>query len=180
MDAAIAQAVRTLDPPRMSVVKLILASSIFLTQFAGAAERYWYNFSFDLTSDDQHAEALDYQYRRGKEVLVGMGRAYVQAGRTFMVTSDGGNLPPGTALYFKWRDTQTGKIYEETANFEGRLRGDLEHCAVTLLVIDNHLHVFLVRRHEVRPANMPAIGPRGFNSLKVYEIYPGNSNAGLR
>jgi hypothetical protein len=163
----------------MSMAKFVFALSMFLAQSAGAAERYWYGFDFDLTSDGQHAEALDYQYRHGKDVLVGMERAYVDAGRTFKRKSVGGSFPSGTALYFKWRDTHTGKIYEETANLEGRLLGNLARCEVTLLIIDNHLHVFLVRDAE-RPSNMPPAGPEMYRLQKVYEIYPTNTNSSLR
>ncbi len=155
----------------MLIAKFVLALSLFLAQSASAAERYWYGFTFDLTNDGQHAQALDYQYRHGKEILVEMPRAYVEAKRVYMRRGESGSFPAGTSLYFKWRDTQTNQVYEETANLEGRMRGDLAHCQVTLLIISNHLHVYLVRQED-RPAHTPAVGPQIFAALKVDELYP--------
>ena len=158
------------------IARFVIGSALCLALGACLEERYWYGFAFDLAADGQHAEALDYQYRYGKEILVGVPRQYVDAGRTWRGVGHGGNFPLGTAVYLKWRDTKTGKVYEETANIEGRLRGkgkqgNLDYSNVSLLIIENHLHVYLAL-HEERPVDMAPVGPAIYQPYKVYEIYP--------
>ena len=131
-----------------------------------------YSFGFDLRDDNQHAVILDYWFGNSRaDRWIFPGDWYVEQGTPFYFEGVTGAMLHAQALYVKWRDTETGKIYEDTVNLRHRLPNNIENHKVYLMIRGPKLYVYLVSR-EPRPADMPSNGPAMYASRIVTTIYP--------
>ena len=132
-----------------------------------------HSYGFDVSSDNQDAEVLDFQYGESKNGTRASEES-VKRGRTYQGTTIVGPMLRGDFLYVKWRIKSTGAVYEDRVDLRHRLPRNIERHRVTFMVRGPQLYVYLVSP-EKRPPETPPLGPRMYQHEKVTQIYP-NSN----
>lgn len=139
---------------------------------ASAAGKQNYSFEFDLRYDKQHTAILDYWYGNSREDWwVKATEELVKEGHAFYFENVTEPMMPGGTLYVKWRDTETGKVYEETVDLRHRLPKNIENKSLFLMFKNSQLYVYLVSQDN-RPSDMPTNGPDMYASRIVTTIYP--------
>jgi hypothetical protein len=129
-----------------------------------------HSFGFDLRRNDQDAEVLDYWYGspkspvRAADYLVKEGHAFYFEGVT-------GPMNRPEALYVKWRNRNTGEMYEDTVDLRNRLPKNFAKQKVYFMIKGAQLSVYLIS-NELRPKDMPPNGPRAYQIYKITTIYP--------
>ena len=134
-----------------------------------------HSFEFDMRKDDQHAIVLDYRY--GESALPVRAPDWVVAeGKGIAFNAVGGPRVRGDVLRVKWRDTETGRVHEDSVDLRRRLPPDIAEHIVYFMIRGERLHVYLVSPEGVeRPPGMPASGPRRYSQRKVVTLYPDSS-----
>ncbi len=131
-----------------------------------------YSFEFDLRYDNQHAEILDYWYGKSKnEWRLRADEDLVKSGRPIFFESVTGQMLSDNLLYVKWRDTDIGKVYEDTVDLRNRMPRNIEDHTIYLMIKGPQLYVYLVSP-ERRPSNVPSNGPSMYGYRKVTTLYP--------
>ena len=131
-----------------------------------------YSFEFDLRKDHQHAAILDYWYGNSRaDRWIFPDDWYVKQGTLFYFQGVFGAMSTQASLYVKWRDTETGKIYEDTVDLRHRFPKNIDDHTVYLMIRDAQLYVYLVSP-ELRPLTMSYSGPSMYARYKVTTIYP--------
>ncbi len=128
-------------------------------------------FGFDTRHDDQDADVLDYRYGDSR-LPVRAPEAAVRAGNTFAFNSVQGPLLRGDSLYVKWRNGETGLVYEDTVDLRERMPANIADHKIYFMVKGPQLYVYLIALKERRPPAMPRTGPALYDHLKTIRIYP--------
>ncbi len=133
-----------------------------------------HSFEFDTRKDGQHAVVLDYRY--GPSALPVRAPDWgVAEGRGIAFNAVGGPMARGDFLHVKWRDTETGRVYEDNVDLRRRLPPDITDHVIYFMLRGAQLHVYLVSPEGVmRPPGMPSDGPRRYSQRKVVTLYPGS------
>jgi hypothetical protein len=154
---------------------LIIGMLMNLDGCASASDSVNYSFEFNLGNDNQHAAILDYWYGNSRrDWWINATPELVKQGQLFYFEGVFQPMPPGGLLYVKWRDTDTGKTYEDTVDLRQRLTRNIENHSLYLMIKGPQLYVYLVSP-EHRALNMPSNGPQMYASRKVTTIYPDQS-----
>ena len=136
-----------------------------------AAELVDHAFGFDMWYDGQDAEVLDYRYGESK-LPVRAPEAAVREGKPLMSTYVSGPMRRGESLYVKWRNKNTGEIYEDTVDLRERLPEEIAGHKIHFMIKGAQLYVYLISLRERRVPEAPAEGPRMYRSFKTLIIYP--------
>lgn len=130
-----------------------------------------YNFSFDMTVDQQNAAVLNYKLSADEKILIAPTSGEIASGRPFNKWSQFGQMEKPTELYVKWRDPSSGVVHEETANLKRCVPNDITGMHIYFLIRENRLLVYL-SSSEKRPKEIPAIGPESAQYNVTTQIYP--------
>ena len=146
---------------------------IALAQNAQAAPAQLVNhaFGFDMWYDGQDAEVLDYRYGESK-LPVRAPAAAVREGQPLMSTNVSGPMLRGEFLYVKWRNKDTGEVYEDTVDLRERLPAELAGHKIYFMIKGAQLYVYLFSMRELRAPAAAVEGPRMYRSFKTLMIYP--------
>ncbi|MFP8780548.1 hypothetical protein [Hydrogenophaga sp. RWCD_12] len=84
-----------------------------------------------------------------------------------------GPMPVGEFLNVRWRMKATGDVVEQRVDLRGRLPANMANHALTFVIEDRQLYVFVVTPRELPTGaeRSPAKTWRGKYNL-VYEVYP--------
>ena len=159
-------------------VKGTCCSIIFYAVFMIAGCVSWkydmcrHSFRFDLDIHSPDMEVLDYQYGSSRQFCT-----YKEFEGAITKRSISGVMARGEFLYVKWRDKQSGQVFEDRVDFSGRLPAKLTGYTVTFFVKGPQLYVYLLSPHkDRRPSSWPEGPMKLFRSLKQYEIYPSKTD----
>lgn len=128
----------------------------------------YYQFSFDMTADGQHAVVLEYKLSAGDQLVM----ASIPSAKTNGLYAEGvytSKLRP-TRLSVHWKDLADGRDYVQDADLTGKLKGDLNGTTIYLMIDGAHLSIFLVLPSQ-RGAEQPSIGPRIYSDRAVSLVY---------
>ena len=132
----------------------------------------FHSFQFDLDIHSPNMEVLDYQYGSSRQFCT-----YKEFEGPILKRSIAGGIARGEFLYVKWRDKQSGQVFEDRVDFSGRLPAKLTGYIVTFFVKGPQLYVYLLSPHkDRRPSSWPEGPMKLFRSLKQYEIYPSKTD----
>lgn len=124
-------------------------------------------FGFNAIRDSPDIEILDYRYgsREPDSARYREGDHVPQRGGIR------GPFRRGNSLYVKWRIKSTGEIHENVVNLKSRLPTDITQQEIYFVIKGAQLYVYLISP-ERRPADWPPAGPKGYDYLKVFTVYP--------
>jgi len=145
-----------------------------LVACAGVVPTQTYTVMADSRTDDQNAYFLDYRYFHGSTILVEAPDYQVSRGDELVGTSIYGPMAIGTSLYAKWIDKSSGKIYEDTANLVGKLKGDINGKRIYFMIRGSQMYVYLIS-HETRSEGTSLIGPKYLDNHYITQLYPDGS-----
>ena len=152
----------------------ILAIAALVSACAGNIVDH--SFAFDMREDNQDAQVLDYRYGESK-LPVFANRERVAAGEVFGFEGVTGPMLRGDFLYVKWRNKESGKIYEDTVDLRKRLPADIAEHKIYFMIRGSQLYVYLIPpRENKRPKEKPPVGPSTYDYRDTVEIYPGSVN----
>lgn len=149
----------------------IVVSCVALAACATGPKLVEHGFSFDARQDRPEVELLDYRYGDSRQPGARADPARVAEGRIGQQWSVYGAMLRGDSLYVKWRIKKTGQIYEDTVDLRSRLPAAIADHRIHFDIKESQLYVYLISP-ERRPRDMPPNGPREFDYLKVFTIYP--------
>ncbi len=75
----------------------------------------------------------------------------------------------GESLYVKWRNKNTGQIYEDTVDLKKLLPRNIENHRIYFIVKDKQLFVYLITPNKRLPTE-ELNGPKVYNSLKTITL----------
>ena len=156
-----------------SSIKLLLCicTSLWGCFVVGCTENDYYSFGFDLRKDGQHAAIQSYEYLAGKHVLV--KGAPEDFANFHGILLESRSLPAkGTLLHVKWKDTLTGKEYEESISTMQYLPKKMSGKALSLMIQDNHLELFITDMRSPPEPNVVVVGPSFMSGHTSVQIYP--------
>lgn len=124
-----------------------LALSLLVTLQAcavGGPPREDHAFSFNTYRDSPDFVIWDYRYSHQSVVIRDAGSAVHDPGWAGAGQSGiRGNLRIGDTLYVKWKNKETGELFEETASLVGRLPRDMRDKTIRFIVSATGLHVYV-------------------------------------
>ncbi|HEY6895941.1 MAG TPA: hypothetical protein VI279_01665 [Rhodocyclaceae bacterium] len=135
-----------------------------------------HSFSYDAFNDSPDAEILNYRYGDSRQPGARGDEEIANWGHVGQRGSINGRMLRGDFLYVKWRIRKTGQVYEDTVDLRSRLPQSITDHTIHFVVKGPQLYVYLISP-ERRPADWPPNGPRMFQYLKVYTIYPDQSKS---
>ncbi|WP_420475333.1 hypothetical protein [Noviherbaspirillum sp. ST9] len=148
----------------------LLAVAFALVSCVATSRLINHSFGFDMRKDDQDAEVLDYRYG-DSNVLTRADQWRVAEGKPFYAEAISGRMPRGDQLYVKWRILSTGKVFEDAVDLRKRLPSEIEDHKLYFMVEGSQLYVYLISP-DLRPKELPPIGPRTYSYRKTIMIYP--------
>lgn len=128
-------------------------------------------FGFDLKDDDQDAVVLEYRYGSESQ-WVGHTENDFRDGRVYWGDRRMVNMRRPEFLYVKWRNRNTGQVFEDKVDLRQRLPRDLKDQTVYFMIRGAQLYVYLAS-DQLRPPDVPPNGPRIYKRYLVSTIYPG-------
>lgn len=143
----------------------------------------WANhaLNFGLASGENSGiEFLDYRYgdpesfENGDPKIFGLRPSISQLkrGRIKQGVSTSGGLPVGDYLYVKWKDVNSGKIYEDTADLRNNLPEIMDNKRIYFLIKESKLNVYIIFDKEGRSNDKLDCPVRLYNHNKCSRIYP--------
>jgi hypothetical protein len=151
--------------PVIAVICLVLAACTSEPPVAG------HSFEFDMRQDNQDAEVLDYRYGDSKVPMARNPEYLLREGKSIQQTGIHGFMRRGDSLYVKWRNKDTGRVYEDTVDLRDRLPADITNQTIYFMIHGPQLYVYLISQKR-RPDEMPPIGPSASNYRRTTMIYP--------
>lgn len=127
-------------------------------------------FSFDSRYDEQDADVLDYRYG-SSQLPVRPSREAVAQGKVFVSANVHGPMARGDSLYVKWRDRNSGRVFEDTVDLDRRLPADIEGHRIHFVIKGAQLYVYLISPAERRYRD-PMYGPEIYRHRASTRIYP--------
>jgi hypothetical protein len=154
---------------RAIAAALLFAACMFATACATSPEVVNHAFSYDTRVDSPEIEVLDYRYstRQPSDYSKSVGRAP-------QADNINGAFQRGDTLFVKWRTRATGNVFEDTVDLRGKLPRDIEGQRLHFMIRGEQLYVYLISP-ERRPVDWPPNGPRRYQHLKVFTIYPAST-----
>ena len=151
---------------------LFLALLSILTACATGGPRvYKLNVSFDFFSTNPDMEVLDYQFGDSEQTLTQMAEFRRREGLAIQRLGAGAYMPKPEYVYVKWRNMQTGEVFEGRADLRGHLPDGIDNYEITFFVKGPQLYVYLISPHyDRRPTDWPK-GPTS-SYRKEWELYP--------
>ena len=126
-----------------------------------------------MREDGQDAVVLEYRY--GSESRwIGETQSGSNEGHVHWFERSLIDIPQPEFLYVKWRNRETGKVFEDKVDLRGRLPRDLKDQTVYFMIRGAQLYVYLVSK-QPRPSSMPSNGPRLYDDKIVITIYPSST-----
>ena len=153
---------------------LFLALLSILTACAmGGPRVYQINLSFDFFSTNRDMEVLDYQFGNSGRTMTQMAGFMRREGLAIQRLGAGAFIPKPEFVYVKWRNMQTGEVFEDRADLRGHLPDGLDEYGITFFVNGPQLYVYLISPYyDRRPNDWPKGPVRKFRGLKQWELYP--------
>ena len=151
-------------------------SSLVIFLIAGCVswkyDMVFHSFQFNLDIHSPNMEVLDYQYGSSRQFCT-----YKEFEGGITQHSITGVMARGEFLYVKWRDKQSGQVFDDRVDFSGRLPVKLTEYAVTFFVKGPQLYVYLISPpDDRRPSTWPKGPMRLYQHRKQYEIYPSKTD----
>ena len=154
-------------------VLLLFLPCIFTACATGGPRMYHIELSFDFFSTNRDMEVLDYQFGNTKRVMTQMATSYIIQDLGTQRLSAGEYIPKPEFVYVKWRNMETGEVFEERADLTGRLPDGLDDYEITFFVKGPQHYVYLISPiYDRRPADWPKGPIEGYYYLKQWELYP--------
>jgi hypothetical protein len=151
---------------------LVLLAALILAACASDPNIVNHSFGFDTRKDDQDAVVLDYRYGDSKLPVRAPERT-VKEGKTFAFDAVHGPMRKADFLYVKWRNTTTGREYEDTVDLRTRLPADVTDHTVYFMIRGAQLYVYLIAPEKVEhSADSATNGPRMYRDRRIITIYP--------
>lgn len=119
--------------------------------------------------DSPGIRILDYRYGDSLQPSARAREADVAADTVTQGAAITGEMLRGDYLYVRWRNNSTGIAYEATVDLKRRLPRDIEGKTITFQIQERRLRVFLAT-WELRPPEMPMIGPKRYLPYKVFLV----------
>ncbi len=154
--------------PESSVISLLLLicllSLITKPSIAEKLESTLYGFSFGGYGGTYDITLLDYDYGEFRARNIYGNNTVGQRLNTFF------NFPPARFLHVKWRINSTDKVYEETADLQGRLPRNMTGYTIYFALKGGALYVYLIssRLREPGASGCPERAYRDFRCARIY------------
>lgn len=113
--------------------------------------RAFHAFDFDPGRQSVNTEALSYQYGDSKEFRLQTNPEDIARGKTGYGVKITGDLPVGDFLDVKWRNTLTGKVYEDRVDLKSRLPSSMDRQRLLAIIEGAQLYVYVISFDPVRP-----------------------------
>ncbi|WP_124946714.1 hypothetical protein [Sulfurirhabdus autotrophica] len=147
-----------------------------ITSCASSPKVVDHAFGFDMRKDGQDAVVLDYRYG-GSNLPIRAPEWAVKEGKTFASNGVQGSMNKGEFLYVKWRNTTTGKVYEDTVDLRQRLPADITNHTIYFMIHGAQLYVYLISpENAAKSSDKADYGPRVYRNRKIITIYPDHLN----
>ncbi len=138
---------------------------------AGGPRVYHLELSFDFFITNRDMEVLDYQFGDSGQLGSQMADFRKQSGKGVGRLGAGIYIPKPEFVYVKWRNKESGKIYEDRASIF--LPDDIDDYEITFFVDGPQLYVYLISPYyDRRPADWPKGPVKSSSFLKQWELYP--------
>ena len=153
---------------------LFLALLSILTACAmGGPRVYRINLSCNFFLSNPDMEVLDYQFGDSNQTMTQMAGFMKDGDIAERQMGAGVFIPKPEYVYVKWRNMQTGKVFEDRADLRGRLPDGIDDYGITFFVKGPQLYVYLISPHyDRRPADWPKGPMKKSSHLKQWELYP--------
>ena len=116
--------------PLLAILLLLLLC--MLTACAmGGPRVYILELSFDFFYTNPDMEVLDYEFGDSGQTMTQMAGFMKRGGHARQRLSAGAYIPKPEYVYAKWRNMQTGEVFEERANLKGRLPDGIDDYEIT-------------------------------------------------
>ena len=136
---------------------------VLLTACANTLVRHAFSFE---ANEEPGIEILDYRYGESRQPGA---RPDPSAGRVRQGANIIGDMRRPDALYVRWRDKTSGKVYEETVDLARLLPWDITDHRIHFTVRGPQLFVYLITP-QLRPLTDQPVGPRAFQFRKVITL----------
>lgn len=113
--------------------------------------RAYHRLAFNVARESVGIELLYYRYGSVNEHGLRTTQAEVREGLMRQAIRMSGDLPVGEEMYVKWRDKNTGKVYEDTVDLRSRLPFSMYKQELHFFIEGAQLYVYLISFDEVRP-----------------------------
>jgi hypothetical protein len=136
---------------------------VLLTACASTLARHAFSFE---ANEEPGIEILDYRYGESRQpgAWPDPSVGWVRQGANII-----GEMRRPDALYVRWRDETSGKVYEDTVDLARLLPRDITDHRIHFTVRGPQLFVYLITP-QLRSPTAPPVGPREFNFRKVITL----------
>ena len=154
----------------IAVFSLSACASNSLTANCYDNKIFYQWFSFDM-SENPEIELRDYFYGTENCPALYNPPYLKERGECLQIHGEFGPNRRAEKLYVRWRIKSTGQEYEDTVDLRNRLPKDMTNQRIHFSVKSSQLYVYLVTP-ERRLPDMPVNGPKEFQLLKTFIVYP--------
>lgn len=134
-------------------LSLLLILSI-LTACAGASQvltnRAYHSLSFRPGTESVGIDLLVYRYGSANQFGLRTPSEDAAEGKISSGAAITGLLPVGDDFYAKWRDKNTGQIYEDTVDLKSRLPFSMDRQRLKPIIEGSQLYIYVISYDPVR------------------------------
>lgn len=113
--------------------------------------RAFHSLQFDPSRQSPNTEILYYQYGNSREHGLRTNSEDAAKGKSRQGINISGDLPVGEFFYVKWRNTQSGQVYEDRVDLASRIPFSIARQALHPIIEGSQLYLYLVSFDPVRP-----------------------------
>lgn len=133
---------------------LILLLSV-LAACAGVSQtltnRAYHSLNFRPGTESPGIDLLAFRYGSSNHFGFRTPAADIAQGKTSAGAAISGDLPVGDDFYAKWRDKNTGQIYEDTVDLRSRVPYSMHKQELHPIIDGSQLYVYLISFDPIRP-----------------------------
>jgi hypothetical protein len=143
----------------------VAAFAVLVLLTACATNLAMHSFSFDAR-EEPGIEILDYRYGESRQPGAKADHSGLLSDHVQQAVNINGDIRRPDALYVRWRDEISGKVYEDTVDLARLLPRDITDHRIHFTVRGPLLFVYLITPQRRSPSDHP-VGPPEYRYLKT-------------
>lgn len=154
---------------------LALCLATALTACASGPKLVAHGFSYSGWADSWATKVDLLEYSYGDQYQMVQRKVRPNEGTLGYSSGVNGSMPVGEFLHVKWRIKATGEIVEDRVDLRGRLAQNMTGHAVTFVIDERQLYVYLVTPQGKKTDAPPILKTHQSRYYVTFEIYPNNT-----